>query len=168
VDVKGRHKGVIGLFRLYADLRKLKIDAVADLHNVLRSKVVRALFTLSGKRVAFTDKGRAEKKALTRSVDKEFKPLRTMFDRHGDTFKRLGYGADLALGIVQKPIEMEDATLAVSGSKEGYAWIGIAPFAQYESKVYPLDLMGVVIDQLAALSSTKYFIWRRGAGGGAA
>ena len=39
------------------------IDYIADLHNVLRSKVIRTLFALSGKKVAFTDKGRAEKAA---------------------------------------------------------------------------------------------------------
>lgn len=61
VDVKERHKGFLGLLKLYSDLKKLNIDAVADLHNVLRSQIVRILFLLSGKKVAATDKGRAEK-----------------------------------------------------------------------------------------------------------
>jgi len=50
IDLKERHKGFLGLIRLFSDLRKLNIDAVADLHNVLRSKVVRTLFALSGKK----------------------------------------------------------------------------------------------------------------------
>ena len=33
-DVKGKHKGVVGLYRLFLELKKLNIDAVADLHNV--------------------------------------------------------------------------------------------------------------------------------------
>ena len=66
-DEKARHKGILGLWRLYQDLKALNIDAFADLHNVLRSKVVRSLFALSGKKIAFVDKGRAEKKALTRA-----------------------------------------------------------------------------------------------------
>jgi hypothetical protein len=33
--------------------------------------------------------------------------------------------------------------------KKSQNWIGIAPFAQYESKVYPMDLMQQVIDELA-------------------
>ena len=49
VDVNGRHKGLIGLFKLYSDLNKLSIDAIADLHNVLRSKIIRTFFKLSGK-----------------------------------------------------------------------------------------------------------------------
>ena len=48
-DEKKRHKGFFGLWRLFQDLKALDIDAFADLHNVLRSKVVRNLFALSGK-----------------------------------------------------------------------------------------------------------------------
>ena len=43
-DEKERHKGFKGLLRLFQDLKALKIDAFADLHNVLRSKVIRTLF----------------------------------------------------------------------------------------------------------------------------
>jgi ADP-heptose:LPS heptosyltransferase len=163
VDVKGRHNGFMGLLRLFADLRRLEIDAVADLHNVLRSKVVRTLFALSGKRVAFTNTGRSDKKALTRAVNKDFQPVRSMFERHTDTFKGLGYAVDLSQPVFPHPAVMEDATLAVSGAKEGFTWIGIAPFAQYESKVYPLDLMGIVIDQLASSPMYKVFLFGGGA-----
>lgn len=40
-DVTNRHKGFFGIYKLYKELKLLKIDAVADLHNVLRSKVLR-------------------------------------------------------------------------------------------------------------------------------
>jgi hypothetical protein len=59
---------------LFQDLKALHIDALADLHNVLRSKVIRTLFSLSGKKVAFVDKGRVDKKALTRAENKIFQP----------------------------------------------------------------------------------------------
>ena len=95
VDLKERHKGFFGLFRLFSDLRKLDIDLVADLHNVLRSKVVRTLFALSAKKVAATDKGRAEKKALTSLTKKIFAPVKPMVERHVDTFKQLGFSIDL-------------------------------------------------------------------------
>src|SRR5688572_30482208 len=36
-DLKGKHKGVLGLFKLYKELKKsYRFDGVADLHNVLR------------------------------------------------------------------------------------------------------------------------------------
>jgi ADP-heptose:LPS heptosyltransferase len=72
-DEKIRHKGFLGLIRLFQDLKALKIDAFADLHNVLRSKVIRTFFALSGKKTAFVDKGRAGKTALTRFENKVFK-----------------------------------------------------------------------------------------------
>ncbi len=71
-DEKQRHKGFLGLLRLFQDLKVLNIDAFADLHNVLRSKVVRTLFALSGKKTAFVDKARAEKKGFDTSRRQSF------------------------------------------------------------------------------------------------
>ncbi|WP_445713020.1 glycosyltransferase family 9 protein [Flavobacterium sp.] len=148
VDLKERHKGFFGLLRLFSDLRKLNIDLVADLHNVLRSKVVRTLFALSGKKVAATDKGRAEKKALTSLTNKVFAPVKPMVDRHLDTFKQLGFSIDLTNARFPEKAVLSEEILSITGIKN-QDWIGIAPFAQYESKVYPLDLMQEVIDELA-------------------
>ncbi len=44
-DLKGKHKGLAGLYRLYRELKKLSsFDAIADLHDVLRSKILRSFF----------------------------------------------------------------------------------------------------------------------------
>ena len=165
VDVKERHKGFFGLLKLYADLQQLNIDAVADLHNVLRSQIIRTLFSLSGKKVAATDKGRAEKKALTRAENKVFQPVKTMVERHVETFNKLGFSVDLSqsfgTNFPEKAVLSEEV-LSVSGKKDNFKWIGIAPFAQYESKVYPLDLMQKVVDNLALKSNTKIFLFGGG------
>jgi ADP-heptose:LPS heptosyltransferase len=149
VDVKGRHKGFLGLLKLYFDLKQLNIDAVADLHNVLRSQILRRLFALCGKKVAFTDKGRAEKRALTRATNKIFKPIKLMVERHVDTFKKLGFAIDLSKPKFPQKLVLSSEILKITGEKANRKWIGIAPFAQYESKVYPQDLMQQVIDELA-------------------
>ena len=162
VDVKERHKGFFGLLKLYSDLKKLNIDAVADLHNVLRSQIIRTLFSLSGKKVAATDKGRAGKKALTRAEKKVFQPLKTMVERHVETFKKLGFSVDLSLPNFPEKAILSEEILSVSGKKNNYNWIGIAPFAQYESKVYPLDLMQKVIDNLAENGNYKLFLFGGG------
>ena len=94
-DEKNRHKGFVGLLRLFQDLKSLYIDAFADFHNVLRSKIVRTLFALSGKKTASVDKGRAEKAALTRAKNKIFEPLPTMFERHAKVLEELGFPIDL-------------------------------------------------------------------------
>ncbi len=156
-DEKKRHKGFLGLLRLFQDLKALQIDAFADLHNVLRSKVIRMLFTLTGKRTAYVDKARAEKAALTRSRNKIFKSLTSIFERHVKVFEQLGFKVDLSsrsfgtifpkkaiLGSEINQLIGENISIAI-----GEKLIGIAPFAQYDSKVYPMDLMQQVIDQLA-------------------
>ena len=162
IDLKKRHKGFFGLFKLYSDLSKLKIDAVADLHNVLRSKVIRTLFLVNGKKVAHTDKGRKAKNELIRAQNKIFKPLKSMFERHVDTFKQLGFSVDLNTPNFPEKAILSDEILSISGNKENFKWIGIAPFAQYESKVYPQDLMQKVIDEVASESNNKIFLFGGG------
>ena len=43
-DLYGKHKGIRGLYRLYRELHEMKFDAVADLHNVLRTFFLRWCF----------------------------------------------------------------------------------------------------------------------------
>ena len=162
VDLENKYKGFLGLLRLFSDLKKLNIDAIADLHNVLRSKVIRSLFALSEKKIAFTDKGRKEKKALTRFKNKLFYPLKPMVERHVDTFKKLGFSIDLSNPKFPNKATLTPEILKITGTKETNYWIGIAPFAQYESKIYPHDLMQKVIDELALNSTTKIFLFGGG------
>ena len=90
-DLKGRHKGLGGLFRLYRDLRATgNFDAVVDLHDVLRTKFLRLCFMLSGVRCVKIDKGRSEKRALVSLKNKQLQPLNTTFHRYAATFERLG------------------------------------------------------------------------------
>lgn len=161
IDLKDRHKGFLGLLRLYKDLKRLKIDAVADLHNVLRSKIIRNLFSLRGKKTAFVDKGRTEKKALTRAENKIFKPVTSMFERHKKVFQELGFEINLDNPIFPPKANFTPEIVKVTGEKN-QNWIGIAPFAQYDSKVYPQDLMREVINKLAENSNNKIFLFGGG------
>ncbi|MDZ4330253.1 MAG: glycosyltransferase family 9 protein, partial [Flavobacterium sp.] len=151
--------------RLFQDLKGLNIDAFADLHNVLRSKIIRNLFALSGKKTASVDKGRAEKKALTQPENKVFKQLPTMFERQVKVFEQLGFTVDLSsrsVGTVfPKKAVLSPEILAVIGEKNKKL-IGIAPFAQYDSKVYPLDLMQEVINQLSKNLDYKILLFGGG------
>ena len=161
IDLKERHKGFLGLLRLFADLRKLNINAVADLHNVLRSKVIRTLFGLSGKKVAATDKGRQDKKKLTKLEIKTISPTKSMFARHAETFEKLGFPLSLENPTFPEKAVLTENIISITGKKEEN-WIGIAPFAQYESKVYPIDLIHQVIDELAKNETTKIFLFGGG------
>jgi ADP-heptose:LPS heptosyltransferase len=162
VDLKKRHKGFLGLLRLFSDLKKFEITHVADLHNVLRSKIVRNLFALSGKKVAATDKGRTDKKALTRTENKIFEPTKSMFERHVETFNKLGFQVDLSNPNFPEKAVLSNVVLSKIGEISRIKLIGIAPFAQYESKVYPLDLMQNVIDELAKNPNQKILLFGGG------
>ena len=146
---------------MFIDLQKLNIDAVADLHNVLRSKVIRTLFVLNGKKVAATHKDRAERKALTRAKNKVFAPVKSMINRHIDTFKQLGFSIALSNPKFPEKANLSEEIISITGIKN-QNWIGIAPFAQYKTKVYPLDLMQDVIDRLAKNKDYKIFLFGEG------
>lgn len=153
-DLKGTHKGFKGLFRLYRSIRKsYHIDAVADLHQVLRSQIVRTFFKLSGKRVAVIDKGRAEKKALARQENKILKPLTSTVERYASVFRQLGLTVDLTATPPVFPRQ----------SKGSDKWIGLAPFATYREKTYPLDKMEVVLAALVQQPGTKVLLMGGGA-----
>lgn len=160
-DEKERHKGFLGLLRLFQDLKALKIDAFADLHNVLRSKIIRNLFAVSGKKIASVDKGRAEKKALTQPENKIFQQLPTMFERHAKVFEQLGFSVDLSHAVFPEKAVLSPDILSIIGTNH-QKLIGIGPFAQYDSKVYPLDLMQQVIDQLALKTTTTILLFGGG------
>jgi ADP-heptose:LPS heptosyltransferase len=147
-DADGRHKGLLGLLQLYRDLRPLQIDAFADLHNVLRSKIIRTFFLWNGKKTAFTSKARAEKKVLTRLENKTLNPLPTVFERHAKVFKQLGFPINLSHPTFPPKPKLDTAILNIIGDEQKIL-IGIAPFAQYDSKVYPIDLMKEVVDELS-------------------
>ena len=145
-DVYGKHKG-IGLLKLAKEAKELGVDAVADLHNVIRSKLITKYLRLGGVKSATIDKGRKEKKALTRESNKVFRQLKTTHQRYTDVFSKLGYPLSLekSKALPQKDFTQKLQNLVGSVPKK---LIGIAPFAAHSSKMYPLDLMGEVISKL--------------------
>lgn len=147
-DVKGKHKGFFGLFRLYKELKNKNITHFADLHNVLRSKIIRFFFGFTNVKTAVLNKGRNEKKALTRTKNKVFKQLKTTHERYVDVFKNLGFSINISYPKeIEKPV-LSDKIARICGKKH-QKWIGIAPFATFKSKIYPLDLMENVIERLS-------------------
>ncbi len=120
------YKGVFGLRKLTKELNKeYNPKYVADLHDVLRSKILTILFKLRRKKTATLDKGRTEKKQLTRKENKIKKPLKPTTERYADVFRKLGFSLKLSHQLIPK-----------SQQKSG---IGFAPFAQHEGKMLPIE-----------------------------
>lgn len=154
-DLKGEHKGFSGLYRLSIELRKLNVDFVADLHNVLRSSILK--FFLFGKVFVQINKGRSEKKALIKG--EVFKQLKTTHQRYADVFERLGFKLDLTNPDFPGSAVLNENLNRLIGDKSG-KWIGIAPFAKHKSKMYPLKLMEKVIVNLS--KSHRIFLFGGG------
>ncbi|MFD1616192.1 glycosyltransferase family 9 protein [Gelatiniphilus marinus] len=144
-DVKGKHKGVFGLYKLARQLNKNnRFYAIADLHSVLRSKVLKKFIRC--KRFVSIDKGRKEKRLLT--TGKLFKQLKKTHQRYADVFDALGFPLDLTQPTFPKKVTLNEKLLLILG-EDSKKRIGIAPFAAHESKMYPLDLMERVIKTLS-------------------
>lgn len=160
-EVTGMHSGVIGLSRLAKELRDLEIDAVADVHDVLRSNVLKSVFYFYGIPVKQIDKGRSEKKALTAENNKIFMPLKTTFQRYAEVFADLGYPVDLGQHTFPKKQKLSPNTREITGQNLN-KWLGVAPFAQHNSKVYPLDLMEKVLEKIDQEGKTEIFLFGGG------
>jgi ADP-heptose:LPS heptosyltransferase len=160
-EVSGKHKRIYGLWKLYRQLRILKLDAVADLHNVLRSNILKQFFRMAGIPFAQIDKGRKEKKALTAPKGKVFSQLKTTHQRYTDVFTQLGYPFSLHNSNFLEKRKISNKTLDIIGSNSK-KWLGIAPFAAYSSKMYPLDLMEKVVHELNKTNQYKIFMFGGG------
>ena len=152
--LKEKHKGTAGMFRLYRELKAAyQFDAIADLHNVLRSKLLRMFFKINNIKAAAIDKGREEKKALTRKENKIFDQLTPMHERYAEVFRNIGINVTLNdyRSIYKK--QLPPALLADIFSS-GKKIIGVAPFAQHKEKMYPIEKMKTVVKELAAQANT--------------
>ena len=143
-DFDGTHKGIGGLYRLFKILVAAKPTAIADLHNVLRTKILRSYFAPRfWIRKAVLDKGRKAKKQLTRARQKTLVPLVPQIHRYAQVFERLGFPVSLdSHEFPPKPLCPNTEALKPDHNKK---WIGVAPFAAHKGKQYPLDLMQKVV-----------------------
>ncbi len=161
-DVSGRHKGVFGLWRLAKEVKTLGIDAVADLHNVIRSKVVRKILSFRGIRSVALNKGRTEKKRLINSKGLGLVKLKSTHQRYADVFSLLNLPIELASHQFPDRQKLTPRLLNLVGN-EPKKCIGIAPFAAYKGKMYPFSQMKEAIQKLDAKGAFRILLFGGGA-----
>lgn len=160
IDVNKEYKGLFGLIKLASHLRKqYNIDAVADLHSVMRTWIIGAWMKLCGIPVARLDKQRARRKALINHKSDE--PVTPTHDRYRQVFQQLGIEVpdNFTRLYDGKPLPVSPIVL---DKEPGQRWIAISPFSAHEGKVYPLKLMEQVIAQLS--KRDNYWIFLMGGG----
>ncbi len=150
-DLKVEYHGIKGLNSLYRRLVAKQFTKVADLHNVLRSDYLRLRFNLGNYRVEHINKHRKDRRQLVSNSKKVLKQLPTSFENYQEVFERLGYPIDISNFRSIFPEEGGNLNMLPKqiGPKKNFEqWIGIAPFAAHEGKVYPPRLMEQVIFSL--------------------
>ena len=155
-DLKGRHKGMLGLERLRKDYHLEDFDYIADFHNVIRTICLRLDNQLRGQHVAVIDKGRKGKRALTRQKNKVFVQQANSFERYAKVLEQLGFP------IKPQFVKLDYSTFCGTQKSTNETWIGIAPFAKHPAKVYPLEKMEQVIKALSERKNTKVFLFGGG------
>lgn len=160
LDVRGRHKGTMGMFRVMRRIATLGFSHVADEHNVLRSKVIRFFMAMTGRKVACIDKGKKDKKELI--TNKTLTPLETTIKRYQDVFDRLGFPAPMIFTNILEFMPKDFSNLRAIVTEKNGKWIGIAPFSKHKGKIYPLKKMEKVVERLSNEPNTTVFLFGAG------
>jgi ADP-heptose:LPS heptosyltransferase len=159
INTKTSEKTLGGFLRFASALVRYRYDVVLDLHCVIRSRIIDGMFRLKGKPVFLLDKMRKEQRRLTRKPPKELQPLPDMSTRYGDVFRAAGICFDRKFTSLYDDYPLDAVTLReIAGQKTGH-WIGIAPFAKYRGKIYPLEQMEKVVATLSQQAGVSIFLF---------
>lgn len=161
LDIKGRHRGLLGFYRVLRRVLAARFSHVADVHDVLRSKGIRYFMKMTGKKVVRIDKGRKEKKEMIDSKALN-PPLESTIQRYQDVFDKLGFPAPMVFNNIFDFAPRDFSELkSVIAEKKG-KWIGIAPFSKHKGKIYPLEKMENVIKILSQKENITIFLFGAG------
>jgi len=164
-DLKKEYHGIRGLNALYRRLVAKNFTAVADLHNVLRSSYLRMRFNAARYRVEHIDKNRKGRRMLTRKEGKQMVQQQSSFEKYADVLARLGYPVKLDFVSLFPPEggPMEEIADVIGEKKMSEKWIGVAPFAAHDGKIYPLEKTLEVIRLLQSKHpSARFFLFGGG------
>lgn len=138
------YKGFLGIRRLAKELLKLyKPDYVADLHDVIRSKILDKIYVRKGLKVFKINKGKEEKENLTDVWNLNKTRLKRTVERYADVFRDMGF-----------KVELSHQLRPISSQKSG---IGFAPFAQHKGKMLPLEKSFELVKILAEKNTVYFF-----------
>ena len=139
LDGKGSLKS---LFRLIGQAAREGAGYVADIHNSLRSRIIRICMRLRGAKVALFRKNR-RKRASIKGRGLDIPPFRHNVLKFCDVFAELGFPvADPVPQRQRRPVP------EVFGRKKG-RWIGYAPFASKAMKIYPEEKSRALVDLMS-------------------
>ncbi|WP_228435881.1 glycosyltransferase family 9 protein [Chryseobacterium pennipullorum] len=138
------YKGLFGLRRLSNELiREFNPDLIANLHDVIRTKILDRIYRRKGLKVFKINKGKEEKEHLTDVWNLDKTQLKKTVERYADVFREMGF-----------QVELSEQLRPVSDQKSG---IGFAPFAQHRGKMLPLEKSYELVRILAKKHKVFFF-----------
>jgi ADP-heptose:LPS heptosyltransferase len=157
-DLDGRHSRLRGIIKLYWDLKSFgKIDYVIDIHNVLRTRLLRLLFALNGVHVSVIDKGRCDKNRVISG--KEKKQLIHTVERYRKAFEAAGFEVDPSLEkALTVPVAAENMVARIL-SDSVLLNIGVAPYAKHALKVWPEENMKKLLKMISAKRPSRFWLF---------
>ena len=165
-DLRHEYHGIKGLNALYRRLTAKNFTAIADFHSVLRSEYLCMRFNIGRFRVEHIDKHRSGRRMITApDPKKRLVQQPTSFEKYADVLARLGYPVRVQFHSLFTDeggnLNLLPAIASVKNRDE--QWIGIAPFAAHDGKIYPVELMEQVIHQLTDRHpQARFFFFGRG------
>lgn len=160
-DPANHHKGLFGTLRLLSSVIKYNYSHIADVHDVLRTKLIRGCMSMLFKKTAHIQKGRNEKRHMIDSKEL-YPPLTPTYERYMEVFEEIGFPAEMVFKNFFEFKERSLYPLRTIVTEKDCTWIGIAPFSKHQEKVYPLEKMENVVKGLSERSFIKIFLFGSG------
>ena len=166
-DVDHTYNGILGMRELFKKLlKKASYDVVLDMHDHIRTVILRSMFKIFFTRVVIFDKGRKEKKAITRPENKSTTPLIHTVERYRLAFEKAGFSFAIQpppyFDLKENIRNETEEWLVKNNLSKKEKWVGIAPFAMHLSKIWPLEKYVEVISQLIEKLPVKFFFFGGG------
>ncbi|MEI6312401.1 MAG: glycosyltransferase family 9 protein [Bacteroidota bacterium] len=132
------HKGFLGLLSFIRNhLYSQNFTHIIDLHDVLRSKIIRLSYLFKKVDVTCFDKGRAKKLQAIQNKTIQHTALIHVTERYANAIRNVGFKCEL---------KDRDQSLKIV-KKDKYS-IGIAPLSKHFTKNFPLEKLSILIRRI--------------------
>lgn len=166
-DVDHTYNGIFGMRELFKKLlMRGSYEVVMDMHDHIRTIMLRSLFKIFSTRVVVFEKGRSEKRTITQKENKATTPLIHTVERYRLAFEKAGFPFTISpppyLQLKDNVKAEVTEWLQKNNLSKTEKWIGIAPFAMHTSKIWPLENYVQVMSNLIEKSQVKFFLFGGG------
>lgn len=148
IDIRGEERHLWGLLRYSERLLRESPDVIIDLHNVLRTKLIRWSMPYSTENYHLRKPRKARAELIAQGVHRQIQPLPSMMSLYRAVCLEAGLRVPEHIDPLRLGADVEQLK-AQLGIPPAHRLVGIAPFASTESKTYDLELMEQVVQALS-------------------